>query len=414
MKTPSRFSAEPIPSDHIEPPRQRACSTLLCGPVVSPRGRKRLRQAQSRRGAATVLGIFLTGVMVVLLGMALDLGYVHVSQAELQRSSDAAALAACWELFDHTVAGSSNAELQAAVVETADVYSSQNRVASTGPRVSLTGQAVVTGRYDHTTNQFFGTSGSDINAVRVEVSRSQQSNGEVPLFFSRVLGRDSQAMTSASTAALIQSVRGFSMPAGDDQTLDLLPFALDSDTWEAICAGQGPDNFTFRDGRVTAGSNGAKECNLYPQGTGSPGNRGTVDIGSSNNSTKDISRQILHGISRQDLVALNKELVFDSQGKLSLNGDTGISAGVKDELQAIVGQKRIIPIFSQVQGNGNNATYTIVKFAGVRILAVKLTGKMSDKHLTVEPVPMIARHAVIDTEQTYQNSYVYSPVVLVQ
>ena len=42
-------------------------------------------------------------------------------------------------------------------------------------------------------------------------------------------------------------------------------------------------------------------------------------------------------------------------GKLYLNGDTGISAGVKDELASIKGQPRIIPIFSTVSGNGNNA-----------------------------------------------------------
>ena len=55
-------------------------------------------------------------------------------------------------------------------------------------------------------------------------------------------------------------------------------------------------------------------------------------------------------------------------------GDTGISAGVKDELASIIGQTRIIPVFSSVSGNGNNATYVIVRWVGVRVMAVKLTG----------------------------------------
>ena len=51
---------------------------------------------------------------------------------------------------------------------------------------------------------------------------------------------------------------------------------------------------------VRSGPDGKYEVNLYPQGTGSPGNRGTVDIGSSNNSTADIARQILYGVTPAD------------------------------------------------------------------------------------------------------------------
>ncbi len=103
---------------------------------------------------------------------------------------------------------------------------------------------------------------------------------------------------------------------------------------------------------------------MFPQGTGSPGNRGTVDIGSSNNSTADIARQIVHGISPSDFAQLGGKLEFDDSGKLYLNGDTGISAGVKDELASIMGQPRIIPIFSTVSGNGNNATVYDRQMAG--------------------------------------------------
>jgi hypothetical protein len=101
---------------------------------------------------------------------------------------------------------------------------------------------------------------------------------------------------------------------------------------------------------VATGSDGVREVNLYPQGTGSPGNRGSVDIGGSNNSTADIARQIVYGISPQDFEALGHPLTFNDDGNLFLNGDTGISAGVKDELASIIGQPRIIPIFQQVRG----------------------------------------------------------------
>lgn len=65
----------------------------------------------------------------------------------------------------------------------------------------------------------------------------------------------------------------------------------------------------------------------------------------------------------------------------------GLSAGIKTQLSQIIGQPRAIPIFIEVNGNGNNATYTIVKFVGVRVLAVKLIGPLSKKHVIVQPCP---------------------------
>jgi hypothetical protein len=99
---------------------------------------------------------------------------------------------------------------------------------------------------------------------------------------------------------------------------------------------------------------------------------------------------------------------------MTLNGDTGISAGVKDELASIINQTRMIPIFSHVSGNGNNATYTIVQWVGVRILKVKLTGSMSSKQVIVQRAPVVARNVVAgDSSRTWSDA-IYSPVVLIQ
>ncbi len=146
-----------------------------------------------------------------------------------------------------------------------------------------------------------------------------------------------------------------------------------------------------------------------------PGNRGTVDIGANNNSTQDIARQILSGISPADLAQLpGGRLVLDDENDtLELNGDTGISAGVKDELESIIGQTRVIPLFSKVTGPGNNAQYTIVKFVGVRVLEVKLTGAMSQKCVMVQPANVKVQGGVAGGNgQTSQ--FVVSPVWLVR
>ncbi len=98
---------------------------------------------------------------------------------------------------------------------------------------------------------------------------------------------------------------------------------------------------------------------------------------------------------------------------MTLNGDTGISAGVKDELTSIIGQVRIIPVFSTVSMNGNNAMYKIKKWVGVRIMAVRLTGPMKSKHVMVQPAPVIIRNVVPGDASRSWSSHVYSPVVLV-
>ena len=98
--------------------------------------------------------------------------------------------------------------------------------------------------------------------------------------------------------------------------------------------------------------------------------------------------QILHGMNDYDFSFFpNNEVKASYANPLMLNGDTGISAGMKDELASIIGQPRAIPIFTNVSGNGNNAMYTIVKFVGIKIVSVKLTG--NPKYVMIQPAPYI-------------------------
>jgi hypothetical protein len=91
-------------------------------------------------------------------------------------------------------------------------------------------------------------------------------------------------------------------------------------------------------------------------------------------------------------------LQFNDQGTLTLEGDTGISAGMKDDLASIIGKPRIIPIYRSVSGNGNNARYTIVKFGGIRILDVDLTGsKKTSKHVTIQPAKVVTKGGISST-----------------
>ncbi|OYP38423.1 hypothetical protein CGZ80_02325 [Rhodopirellula sp. MGV] len=343
--------------------------------------------------------------------VAVDFGRINVSRSEIKRTADAAAMSGAWELFDSAVAGQSPTLAQSNVTHSASNFASKNRVASNTP--TLDEQSDVEIGYYDLGSGVLDVANSDYNAVRVHVRQTEDAGSAISLFFGAVTGRHEQSLQARSTAALFKKIGGFHRPRKSGETLNILPIALDLETWEKVVAKQTDDDMGFVNGQVTNSGDGYYECSLYPTGTGSPGNRGTVDIGSANNSTSDLRRQILHGISQQDMIDLGKPLAFDSNHELELNGDTGISAGIKAELAQIIGQPRIIPIFTTVQGNGNNAMYTIVRFEGIRILDVKLTGPMNKKHVTIQPAPTVAHYSIVEEEIT-ESEFLFTPVMLVE
>lgn len=366
-----------------------------------------------------VLSAFLMAVLVAMLAFSIDIGFIAVARTEAHRTSDAAALAAGWQMVDSMRNNASSDATEQQVKSCAQQFASCNVVCNHGPALSTSqANADVTLGYMSTLSS--GTLNSDpqspFRAVRVRVRKSQESNGQVPLFFARIFGLTGRDLTVESTAALAVNIRGFNAPAGESDGHDIMPFAIDQQTWDAMATGGGTDQFQWDAARqvVQAGKDGVREVNLYPQGTGSPGNRGTVDIGNSNNSTRDIARQIVSGISADDISALGKPLMLDSNGTMTLEGDTGISAGVKDELASIIGKTRIIPVFSRVDNNGNNAVYTIVRWEGVRILNVRLTGAMKQKQVIVQPTGVVARNVIPGDSSRVWSEGIYSPVVLVK
>jgi Flp pilus assembly protein TadG len=370
---------------------------------------------QDRSGSIAVLALCLMIVMLGVIALAVDIGYMAYVDTELQRTADSAAIAAAWKLVELR---NSTAPLDSCAVSAvrgaADRYAQLNRVANA--TVSLATEDTTVGELPYPFSAGSAMTFADpgrFNAVTVRVRKTSSQNGAVALFFARALGFNTRDSERVATAAFIDDFGGFRIPV-NQQNLDLLPIALDKTTWDALLAGSGRDDYTWddHDKCVRSGSDGIREASLYPEGTGAPGNRGTVDIGSSNNSTCDISRQIRDGVSPSDLAHHGGQLALDENGRLYLNGDTGISAGVKDDLASIIGKPRIIPIFSQVAGPGNNAQYTIIGFGGIRIMNVKLTGSPSSKKVVIQVAPVVSRGAIASSTGS-STSFVYSPVWLV-
>ncbi len=383
-----------------------------------PVGRRWVRSG-SRRGSVLLLSVLLLVGMVSLMAFAVDLGYLYTARAELQRSADAAALAATWQLYEdaaRAVDGVTPAEAVAHARSEAMETAFRNPVARVAPvlgtaDISVDFLAPVTSGG----TEAMSNPASGYNSVLVRVQRKAGANGAVPLFFGRLLGVESLGMEATARALFWSNLRGFHAPASGGN-LELLPIALDRDSWlSQIEAAAGADNYTWDpvNSVVLSGGDGIPEVNLYPQGTGSAGNRGTVDIGHGGNSTADLQRQVLHGINANDLALHGGSLELNAQGQLLLNGDTGISAAIKDELTQIRGQPRVIPLFDSVSGNGNNGNYTVVGFAGVRILNVRLTGPMRSKEVVIQPAPLMIRGGIPGGGPP-TTRFVYSPVVLVE
>jgi Flp pilus assembly protein TadG len=370
-----------------------------------------------RRGNIIVLSAIMMIMTAAFLAFAVDLGSLFVARCELQRAADAAALSAAWELIDEdALSGDTDYNvLKTDARNMAVQFATWNKVLQTTLQLPVTDIEI--GYLANPMNPLAIIDTNSTNApntVRVTVRRTTLQNGPVTFGFARLLGIFHKDVQADATAVLLTNIQGFRVP-GDGGNLGILPIALDEDTWDSLLAGDQQDNWTWNEATqtITSGPDGIQEVNLYPDGNGSPGNRGTVDIGSSNNSTSHLSSQIVNGITPADLDHPGGELKFDACGKLYLNGDTGISAGIKDDLAAIKGLPRTIPIFSQVEGPGNNAMYTIVKFVGIRVLDVKLTGSQSSKRVIVQPATMVARGAIPSTSSG-KTDFLYSPVWLVR
>ena len=157
-------------------------------------------------------------------------------------------------------------------------------------------------------------------------------------------------------------------------------------------AGAGTDSFSFdpETGNVVSSSDGIREMKMFPESGGNgqnsitPGNWGTVDIGNTNNSTSELGRQIRKGVNAEDLQPYDGTLSLDKQtGTLTLNGDTGLSVGMADAVDAVVGQPRTIPLYKEATAQGNTTSFTINGFVGVRIVKYDLTG--DDKYILIQP-----------------------------
>jgi Putative Flp pilus-assembly TadE/G-like len=358
-----------------------------------------------------ILAVFLVG----MVAFAIDTGYVAGTRTQLQRATDAGALAGCEKLG--TWSGGTIPEATAKAeckkfaqanenltIRDADVRLLRyNPAAPAGSRVSALYSVL-----------------NPPNCCEVTMRRDELANGKLPLFFAPILGKNSADVRARSTAYMMpaQAV----MPGSP-----MLPYAVQIDYYFAVC-GQSrigvdgklistQDNWTVRaDGTTVSGADGVREVMLYSDTNNKPGNFGSLDIGSSSNGTPELERQILYGPTVQDFQQSDFKSKVAPDGGLYCpfyaTGDSGLTTSVKDSFQQIQGQARIIPLYDVVINSGDNATYHIVNYAVVTIVQVDFTG--NPKKLWVQPAMLMTNKAVASTDLNLVTTWgIFTPPRLV-
>ena len=311
-----------------------------------------LRRTSCRHHRSGAVAVFLSLLMVPMLAMvafSVDYGYLLKIDCDLQRAADAAALACVQDLVPADDGTQDLDQVRATL---------RNYVAmNIDQSFQVLDADIEIGRYDPATIYSNVTLLNDgiFDAVRVTLRYDANANPRVTLFVARVLGMQDAAVTATATAVLQKPMN---LPPG----ADVLPFAVPQDIWDNKDMGE--EWSIYGDGKIKDDF-----------GVEIPGDWGTVDIGNTNNSTADLSDQILNGLRQSDLDSLYADgriptnTHIDGSQLTLMQSDAGLSTGMKLAVQAVHGQTRLVPIYNSNSGDpGNNLEYNIVKWGVVKVV----------------------------------------------
>jgi Putative Flp pilus-assembly TadE/G-like len=351
------------------------------------------RVSDRRDGAVAPLIAILMIPMLSMVAFMVDYGYLGVVKSDLQRSADAAVLAGVMDLIpdENGVQNFDRARQIAVEYANLNMGFEPQTDPSTGDlsyQFKVLPGDIVTGKYDPSSINGRGPLSLDTSSLvlhdtmQITLRRDNSANSPVTLFFAQLFGVKDQSLSVTSAAVLRKPT---SMRAGGD----ILPFALPLEFWNQLELGE--ELSIYNDNKIEDGY-GNQVTVLDATGNRVPGNWGTVDIGPENNSTKALGEQILYGLKQSDIDAL-----YDS-GRIPTNleiplpfyaqADPGLSAGIKDDVIAIHGQTRLIPIYDSLSsthlssnGGGNNAEFHVVRWGEVKVLDSHWQGNKNTKIL---------------------------------
>ncbi len=368
----------------------------------------------SRRGAVAPLTALIIVVLLGMIAFGVDVGYILVVRSEAQNAADSAALAGVAKLAERLKAApiadgvpkQTGADL-ALIRAEVKAFAKKNSVGAVWADVKESDIEIgyMADPYNHSSNTLdtTGWPARPYNAVRVRVARdSGHDGGALGLFFAPVLGTNQVDVSATATAAVAM---GTITALGDTGSRHggLLPFAYQIDEWNALVSASGPGvvvaangkSVTFTDGYVvrpqssnsegvTSGTDNRMEARLYPDRATS-GNYGTVNFSKAKvgNSTQVLSDLIENGPNLEAWPDIPEIVAANPQHPVDINGETGISAGMEDSVESIIGEAHIIPLFTTYQAQGNTTSFKIVGFAPITVVDARLNG--GDKYILIQP-----------------------------
>lgn len=362
---------------------------------------------QARRGIIAPLAAIFLIFLTAMIAFGVDIGWVVLSQTNLQNAADAAALAGAHPLMNgyvqYQLADSSTKSTVLTSAKTsaktyAKNYASYNSAGSITSLV-LNDSDIEFGFMD-SSNNYSSTYTGFPNTVKVTLRLDSSANGSLGLFFGPAVGRSNVSLTATASATIYAgTVNSFSVG-----TVGMLPVTYDQKLWyDFVATGKDPSGTTTKD------SNGVPELPVYPEpGNKYKGNFGLISLDDSHAGASEMRAWVDDGMSSADVQALiNGSLIPLSNGvdAWDWRGDTGFKSSLVQDVNDRVGQTFIIPLFKPYNngnnytddnsyqagnGQGSNYDYNIVEFVGLKIM----TPNDYNREILIQPAAVIDPNAV--------------------
>jgi Flp pilus assembly protein TadG len=365
---------------------------------------------QRRRGSITIAVVVSLTVLLGCLALAVDWAYVNMAHVELQRSADAASLAAARSLVDDDllrVVRRRESDRHSAL-EAAHEFAAMNTTAGRPTQLVVDLDAgespdVRIGRSVRAAGpaRSFDEASNELDSVHVTARRSGPRNNPLGLLLGSVLGVRSAEVEAHAEATLDDRVIGFA-PVGS-VAAPVVPLAIvaDSsgstcgDTWQhAIVGREGRDDFGIDEatGGVIAGSDGIPEIELFAPRDQRAGNVAVLDIANRLND-RTVARQMRSGLTPADLEALGGAIQLDSSGRLRLAAKFDLSRDLLPGLNSLVGKRRVWCLCEASGQRDRGPTgVAVIGFIGVRVVDVRST--TDGVAVRVQPCMVVTRSAI--------------------
>ncbi len=372
------------------------------------------RPTRTRRHRGTVAPslALLLPVLVGFAALTIDVGYMLLVRTQLQSAADAAALAGVSAYLDDVALAEDQSGLIRLATWRAQETSRRNE--SAGDPTILETMDVTLGRHDFDNRTGPLLSDGRWNAVQVTVRRTRGgSNGPVRLFFAGIFGYTDTELTATARAVVDDRFAAYD---AEQQAQDgaLIPFTVHEEIYADMVV-NGPDNFSY-DGQVRHSGDDIPEIVLYPwkwsnehldeEGNDGAGNFGALVIGIDNLGTQPLEEQILNGLTSDQLLSTfgTSQLVFKDEDGEELgywvDGNTGMSAGIKDAVEARIGDVVGFFLHRTLIDPGSNATYYVTGIRYGRIVDVNMTGNPDLRSVTIQPAAYTGPSIVVNETAT--------------